>query len=334
MVAIRQAQMIDILFDAIQVSGGSALFLGGNSRPYRFNVQFMDNQFELWVYIWTVTHGGGHRSSQEFRIQMTSVESPLLTNPNGYTVLMGYYPSLRMFAGFDLNKHKTFTVGSPSIQINVSALDSGLQDGFGFSTKDNSEIAIGIRPDLFIQYCLNSQDLHKSGNVEILPTLQNTVRNADNETITSTSEFEILPVERKLLVQKVQKLSRESKFRKMVLAAYDNRCAISRIQLKLLDAAHILPVASSISTDHITNGLSLSPTFHRAYDNALIYIDENYEMKINDKKINELSAIGQVGGLDYLEQFVNRTIYLPQDINQRPNINNIIQANRYRNIHN
>lgn len=88
MAAIRQRQMIEILLDAIQASGGSAIFLGGNNKPYKFIVQFQDNRFELWVYIWTVTHGGGQRSSREFRIQMTSVNSPLAINPNGYTVLM------------------------------------------------------------------------------------------------------------------------------------------------------------------------------------------------------------------------------------------------------
>ncbi|EGV35170.1 HNH endonuclease [Neisseria weaveri] len=334
MAAIRQSQMINILLDAIQASGGSAIFLGGNSKPYKFIIQFQNNRFELWVYIWTVTHGGGQRSSREFRIQMTSVDSPLATNPNGYTVLMGYSPELSVFAGFSLEKHKTFTAGSPSIQINLNALDTGLQNGFGFSTKDNSEIAIGIRPDLFIQYCLNAKALHETGNIEILPILVNSIENNTNEEISTEIEKEIeaLPLERKLIVQKVQKLSRESKFRKIVISAYDNRCAISRMQLKLLDAAHILPVASNISTDHVTNGLALNPTLHRAYDNSLIYIDENFEMQINPNRRQELYYINQLDGIDYLEQFVGRVIYLPQDKNQRPNINNIIQANIYRNI--
>lgn len=334
MAAIRQPQMIEILLDAIQASGGSAIFLGGNNKPYKFIVQFQDNRFELWVYIWTVTHGGGQRSSREFRIQMTSVNPPLAINPNGYTVLMGYSPTQNVFAGFSLEKHKTFSVGSPSIQINLNALDTGLQDGFGFYTKDNSEIAIGVRPDLFIQYCLNAKELHETGNVEIVPLLTSSIENNTNEQIINEIErdIETLPLERKLIVQKVQKLSRESKFRKIVLAAYDYRCAISRMQLKLLDAAHILPVASNISTDHVTNGLALNPTLHRAYDNSLIYIDEDFKMQINPNKRKELYDINQLDGIDYLEQFANRTIYLPQDRNQRPNIENIIQANHYRNI--
>lgn len=334
MAAIHQSQMINILLDAIQSSGGSAIFLGGRSKPYKFIVQFQNNRFELWVYIWTVTHGGGQRSSKEFRIQMTSVDSPLAINPNGYTVLMGYSLELSMFAGFSLDKHRIFTVGSPSIQINLNALDTGLQNGFGFSTKDNNEIAIGVRPDLFIQYCLNAQVLHATGNIEILPILTNSIENNTNEKILTEIEhnIETLPLERKLIIQKIQRLSRESKFRKIVISAYDNRCAISRMQLKLLDAAHILPVISNISTDHVTNGLALNPTLHRAYDNSLIYIDENFEMQINPNKKQELYNINQLDGIDYLEQFAGRVIYLPQDENQRPNIDNIIKANKYRNI--
>jgi hypothetical protein len=61
------------------------------------------------LYAWTLTHGGRQSLPDEFRIQMTSVSSPLAPNPGGQTVLIGYHQDLNMFAGFDLAKHRTFT---------------------------------------------------------------------------------------------------------------------------------------------------------------------------------------------------------------------------------
>jgi putative restriction endonuclease len=56
------------------------------------------------------------------------------------------------------------------------------------------------------------------------------------------------------------------------------------MQLRLVDAAHILPVGAVDSTDDVQNGVALSPTYHRAFDNALIFLDENLVMKINPSK--------------------------------------------------
>jgi putative restriction endonuclease len=55
--------------------------------------------------------------------------------------------------------------------------------------------------------------------------------------------------------------------------AYGNRCAVTRVQLRLVDAAHILPVGTTGSADHVRNGIALSPTYHRAFDAGLIYLD-------------------------------------------------------------
>ncbi|MFN5474519.1 MAG: HNH endonuclease, partial [Pseudanabaena sp.] len=41
---------------------------------------------------------------------------------------------------------------SPSVQIGISAIHSALQNGLSFVTKDNDEIAIGVRPDQFLIY--------------------------------------------------------------------------------------------------------------------------------------------------------------------------------------
>jgi len=94
-----------------------------------------------------------------------------------------------------------------------------------------------------------------------------------------SEEIGALTQERKIIVSEVSRFSRSASFRSQVLNAYQNRCAITGIQLKLVQAAHILPVAFEGSVDHVTNGIALSPTFHQAYDNGIIYIDEEFVLR-------------------------------------------------------
>ena len=331
MPAVSPNLIVNEIIDSIQQSGGVAVYTSTTTRthPRKFLVSYYGNTYSIWVYIWTLTHGGRVSLPDEYRIHMTSVSSPLLKNPNGLTVLLGYHPDLRIFAGFDLEKHSTFTAGSPSVQINIAALHSALQNGLSFVTKDNDEIAIGVRADQLLTYCLNSQELHLYGAEANLASI-----------LTKAVELQEIPendilslaADRRRIVESISKYSRAANFRKLVLNAYDNRCAITRTQLRLVDVAHILPVASDHSSDLVTNGIALSPTFHRAYDNCLIYLDEDYAIQLNKEKAKELENINLDGGIREFCSHLNKKIHLPIDPNQRPIVEYIQKANMYRRI--
>jgi len=328
MPAVNPNRIVDSIIDAAHQSGETAVFTSATAHgnPRKFYITYQGQRHSLWVYIWTITHGGRATLPDEYRIQMTSVTSPLPLNPDGLTVLMGYYPDQDMFAGFDLHQHRTFTTGSPSVQINIQAINDALQNGLSFAIKDNDEIAIGVRPDHLAYYCANAESLHTQGsNSGITRLLVNATKREDVDIST-------LSVERKKIIQTVSKLSRDSNFKKTVLNAYDNRCAVTRAQLRLVDAAHILPVASQDSSDHVSNGLSLSPTIHRAYDNCLIYLDDQYNIQLNSQKVDQLTSCNLIAGLTDLVALVNRRIHLPGDENQWPNKDYIRLANKYRRI--
>ena len=93
---------------------------------------------------------------------------------------------------------------------------------------------------------------------------------------------------------------------------------MTRVQLRLVDAAHIVPVGAPDSSDHVTNGLSLAPTYHRAYDNGLIYLDDA-----------ELSSLRRDGGIGSFKAPLGK-ILLPPDRGQWPKQDFIRQANRFR----
>ena len=85
---------------------------------------------------------------------------------------------------------------------------------------------------------------------------------------------------------------RNDMFRIAVLKAYDARCAISRIGLMLVprsggvrhevEAAHIVPVARG-GKDYISNGLALNRTLHWAFDNGMLWINNEYQIVVANR---------------------------------------------------
>lgn len=331
MPAVKSSEIINQLIDAIHESGGSAAYLSEDavSNPKEFVVSYQGNTYDLWVYAWTLTHGGRKSLPREYRIQMTSVSSPLKVNPGGLTVLMGYCPDSGVFAGFDLAKHRFFTEGSPSVQVNIDAVLGALQSGLTFATKENDEVVIGVRRDQFLTYCINARAFHSYGAEGNLAAILSRAVKLQN---IPQRELSALTEDRRRIVGAVSRYSRDANFRKLVMNAYDNRCAVTGTQLRLVDAAHILPVSSDAGRDHVTNGLALSPTFHRAFDTSLIYLNEDYVMKLNEERADDLRATNLLGGLVEFRSFLDQTIRLPQDINQRPKVEYVTKANRYRRI--
>ncbi len=329
MPALTPAQLIEAIEEAfIESTASAALISAPRAHPRRFYVVAGESTIPLWVYIWTLTHGGGAaRHKDEYRIQLTGVKAPLAVNPDGPTILLGYEPNLKCFAGFDLRKHKQFSRHSPSIQININTLRDAHRDGFAFVRKDNDEIAIGFRPDNMLSYALNSESLHESGADARISNLLNKVTRLESLTAAETAA---IPPDRRRVIAQVSRLVRDSDFRRKVTIAYDRKCAVTGLQLRLIDAAHILPVGAVGSTDDVANGICLSPSYHRAYDRGLIYLTDDRRMLINERKKQDLVRSGLGGGLAEFEAHLGRQIILPADRAQWPRVNFIRNANRFR----
>jgi putative restriction endonuclease len=330
MPAIRPAALVKALIEAVYESDATA-FLRSTPRehPRVFVIETPSGSFELWSYAWTLTHGGRPSLPDEYRIQMTSVASPLPLNPFGPTVLVGYEPNLKMFAGFDLARHKTFTQGSPSVQVDIRALQTALRDGMAFDRKTNKEIAVAFRPDQFLNYAFNSKDLHKYGKST---TTFDLLQKASSLQEIEETDLATLPVDRRRVVSTVSKLSRVANFRRKVTDAYAHRCAVTRMQLRLIDAAHIIPVGAPGSSDEVVNGLALSPTYHRAFDRCLIFLDESFIMRPNDNAVAELVTLGLDGGLADFKRYLGKPIHLPADRRQWPSKKLIRVANEARQV--
>lgn len=315
---------------AIHESGGIGIRIPTTAaHPRTYLVVKNGVEISLWIYCWTLTPGGRKTLPDEYRIQMTSVSSPLPLNVGGHTVLLGYDPDRGVFAGFDLARHHTFTGRSPSVQIRIATLNECLQDGLAFQKKSNDEIAVGIRPDLFLYYLAHAHDLHEMVNDETY--FERAERAAKNKAI-DESEILDLPQRRQLVIRETARWARSTSFFKQVLNAYDYRCAVTRRKLKLVDAAHILPVAAGErSIDTVRNGIALSPTYHRAFDNGLIYLDETMVMRLNHSAAADLAKLGLSDGIDSFAAHLGK-IHLPYNPEQHPDPYFIQLANGYRGV--
>jgi putative restriction endonuclease len=108
--------------------------------------------------------------------------------------------------------------------------------------------------------------------------------------------------------------------------------ALTRLQKRLVEAAHILPVGAPGSIDNVINGIALSPTYHEAFDDSLIFLDDEYTMRINPYKERQLRTLRLDGGLADFKAFLGKKIHLPPDVRQWPDKNFIRLANKVRRV--
>lgn len=91
------------------------------------------------------------------------------------------------------------------------------------------------------------------------------------------------------------RIARDRIFRRVVLRAYDERCALTGLRLingsgrAEAEAAHIRPVEAN-GPDIINNGIALSGTAHWMFDRGLITLEDNLEILIS-RHINDYSGV-------------------------------------------
>ncbi|MEH0007496.1 MAG: HNH endonuclease [Flavobacteriales bacterium] len=114
------------------------------------------------------------------------------------------------------------------------------------------------------------------------------------------------------------------------MTAYSHTCAVCDLQLKLIDASHIVPVSEDYSTDEMKNGIALCALHHRAYDKSLITFNERYQVIHNQERMQNLREIKHDSGLEKFIGDLKPIINLPPAKNDRPPIDYIKRANQIR----
>jgi len=311
---LTKSQLLETGVAAIRESGWNVLYIS-DSHPFQLQMYRGDQSFRLLIYIWNITHGGGTaRPADEYRIQVTGV-SQFQQLPDTKTLILGWWAEGGVFAGYDVRKHSAPLGFSPSLQIRRGALELAAQTGFAPSDKGNQEIAIAFRPDFFAQYVRDLETLHDFGqSSQDFAALQAVAQEPE----VNTADLPMTNQERRVAVSSVSRKLRDAKFRKNVLTAYGYRCAFCGVQLDLTDAAHIVPVTHQSSVDETYNGLALCALHHRAYDQSLVTVWEDYAVRVSEVEEARLKAIERGAGAEAFREGLYPSILLPQVISDRP----------------
>lgn len=123
--------------------------------------------------------------------------------------------------------------------------------------------------------------------------------------------------ERRVVQMLENRKIREASFRRHVIDAYENRCAVTGLQIingggkAEAQAAHIWPVASG-GPDVVQNGIALSATAHWLFDRHLISLTDDYGLLVSHNRVpSELQSL-------FRNQM--QRIHLPRDPRLQPHV--------------
>jgi putative restriction endonuclease len=325
----RKYDLLDKIVQAVNDCDWNVLYISDIfNHPFVLKIYNESESYLVRIYIWNLTHGGGaKRPKDEYRIQITGTDQ-FVKNSDELTLILGWWPDIGVFAGFDFNKHTGKLGFSPSIQIREESLRKAHINGISPCDKGNKEIAIAFRPDFLIDYLRNLEGLHQFGesqkDLEILESV------ADNKIELNEAVLEQVTQPRQVIVKSIHKKLRDNSFKARVLTAYGHKCAFSGMQLRLVEAAHIIPVSHASSTDETCNGIALSALYHRAFDKSLVTFNENYQLLVNQNEVAKLKAMNLDAGLEQFVENLRPIIHVPPAVNDRPNVHLIKEANLLR----
>jgi len=125
----------------------------------------------------------------------------------------------------------------------------------------------------------------------------------------------VLEQERERVSLLTSRVVRDRVFRRIVLRAYDQRCAVTGLKLingggrAEVAAAHIRPVEAN-GPDILTNGIALSGTAHWMFDRGLISLTNDLEVIIS-RQVNDQEGV---------RSMINRTgrALCPPRLSERP----------------
>lgn len=115
-------------------------------------------------------------------------------------------------------------------------------------------------------------------------------------------------------------------FRTRVLVAYESHCAVCELRhASLLDAAHIVADGDPRGRPTVTNGLAMCKIHHAAFDQQMLGVTPDYEVRIARSLLDEIDGPMLKFGLQAMD---GRRIWVPSRRSDRPDPE--LLANRWK----
>jgi putative restriction endonuclease len=123
------------------------------------------------------------------------------------------------------------------------------------------------------------------------------------------------PIERRYIFRETRVRVHQARFRGRVVPAYGECCAICRLkEIRLLDAAHIVGDLEEGGEPEVSNGMSLCSIHHRAFDQDLVGVSPDYQVRVSPRLLDEEDG----PMLELLKGFHDKPIVLPERRAWRP----------------
>lgn len=313
MPGIRFNQLAEKFIAALEMAGATVLVLSGiDKRPLTMGVIVGDATYRLEVYLWTVTQGGkGRGRPREYRIQRTSAD-PFVLRAGVRTIMGGWHDETGTFAFWDVRRHLT-EAKSPSSQISLDTLEAALARGMATEHRivsEGEEIAIAVQPDYLLWYVREYERIYDVAGEVVDAGRLIEAKPEDDRDFIDSGDNERAASRRHQLVEIVRNF-RDARFRPLVLRAYSYRCCLTGVSLRLVDAAHVVPVSDPRSTDEPRNGVALNPLFHRAYDAGLLGLLPGGKTALNDRLLTNLRKHKLDAGLNLVRGLIPDQMSMP-----------------------
>lgn len=317
-----------LLIDSLKEYSENVQYIAGNN-PYLISV----NKKRAVIYIKNISDSGKGRGNQdECRIQISKTTNFDRFQESGDIVLfLGYSSDYKVFTAWNpfimdtrINERQTI-----SLYSRFSVLKKTQKYDLALYVDSNDQHIVSFQPRFLGLYIDNFIEFHKNSE-DVLLSL--TMQNDKLQNQGKSGETNIKIEQRSFNINH-QVASRSDSFRKKIYQVYGNRCAFCNIQLELIEAAHIIPFSNDHGIDNVTNGICLCSLHHKAYDNALLYFDRDYQIKINNDRISYLTKIKLDGGYHLLTSNLNKSVNLPTSDIYRPDQEYIVKANEIRGVY-
>ena len=123
------------------------------------------------------------------------------------------------------------------------------------------------------------------------------------------------PIERRYVVRQVRSRMHQTRFRGVVLPAYGDSCAMCRLkEVRLLDAAHIVGDLEERGDAVVPNGLSLCSIHHRAFDEDLVGVSPEYQVRVSARLFEDEDG----PMLELLKGFHGQSLNVPRSATLKP----------------
>lgn len=121
--------------------------------------------------------------------------------------------------------------------------------------------------------------------------------------------------EKRYALQVFQARLHQAHFRKQVLAAYRDRCAVCDLRARpLLDGAHIIPDSHPGGDAVVQNGIAFCALHHRAFDREILLVTADYRIEIDHQVLADRGKSAQLSLLDHH----GRSLTLPSQKHLHP----------------